>query len=145
MMNTLDLQAAVEAYFVAFDGAFASFLPCDDALCALERQRTQALVARDMPTLERLHASAYQLITPTGKVFSRERYLGTVAAQPFYAAWDVRSAIAVRRSPGMALLRYQARISFPSGRVVDCWHTDSYEAFGGQWQAVWSQATACTP
>jgi hypothetical protein len=73
-------------------------------------------------------------------VFNRERYLTAVATRPFYANWDA-GAIEVRRTAHMAIVRYQARLEFPSGRVVNRWHTDSYEKHGEQWQAVWSQAT----
>jgi len=115
-------------------------VPAADFFRALERERTQALVAQDMDTAERLHASDYQLITPSGKVFNREDYLAAIAAGPFYAKWDI-GTIDVRRSPAIAIVRYQARLEFPSGNAVTCWHTDSYELRGGQWQAVWSQAT----
>ena len=114
--------------------------PTPEYFCELEACRTRALVEQDMPTLERLHAPEYQLITPSGTVFTRERYLAAVAAEPFYAKWEL-GAIEVRLSANMALLRYQAKLQFPSGRVVVCWHTDSYERRGQQWQAVWSQAT----
>lgn len=108
---------------------------------ALELRRTQALVARDMVTLEALHAPDYQLITPAGKVFSRQAYLDAIRAEPFYAAWEA-DAMSVRTSAQMAIVRYQARLRFPSGREVVCWHTDSYERRPAGWQAVWSQATA---
>lgn len=111
-----------------------------DDFRALERRRTQALVDRDLPLIERLHAPDYQLITPDGRVFSRARYLAAIADAPFYAGW-AHGEMQVRLSPGMALLRYPATISFPSGKVVRCWHTDSYERIGGDWLAVWSQAT----
>lgn len=114
--------------------------PDADAFRALETQRTQAIVARDMPTIERLHAPEYELITPPGRVFSRERYLSMIAAEPFYASWE-HGPMKVRVSPGMAAVRYRARITFPSGKVVDCWHTDLYELRGDTWMAVWSQAT----
>ncbi len=107
----------------------------------LERRRTQALVARDMAAVEQLHAPDYELITPAGVVFSRERYLALVAEAPFYTAWEMRE-VRVQATAEMAVLRYQARLHFPSGKVVHCWHTDSYALRGGQWQAVWSQATA---
>jgi hypothetical protein len=108
--------------------------------CALEARRTQALVDRDLATLEALHAPEYQLITPSGKVFSREAYLGAIRSEPFYAAWGAEP-MSVRLSEHMAIVRYQALLTFPSGRVVRCWHTDSYERRSAGWQAVWSQAT----
>ena len=111
---------------------------------ALEARRTRALVDRDVQALEELHAPEYQLITPTGRVFSREAYLGAVKAEPFYAAWDLES-MSFRISATMAVVRYKARLQFPSGRVVVCWHTDSYELRVQGWQAVWSQATEIPP
>lgn len=108
---------------------------------ALEERRTLALVQRDPATLEALHAPEYQLITPAGRVFTREAYLGRVRAAPFYAAWEVLGEMSFRLSAPMAIIRYKARIRFPSGRVFVCWHTDSYELRASGWQAVWSQAT----
>jgi hypothetical protein len=115
-----------------------------DHLRDLEHLRTRALVERDMAVIERLHAPAYQLITPSGVVFSRERYIAALASGPFYSKWEV-GTIDVRLSTEMALLRYQATLHFPSSRVVVCWHTDSYERHGLHWQAVWSQATEVKP
>jgi len=97
-------------------------------------------VDRDLTTLEALHAPDYQLITPSGKVFSREAYLSAIESGPFYSGWEVGEMI-IRRSPQMAIVRYKARLCFPSGRVLVCWHTDSYERGAQGWQAVWSQAT----
>ena len=106
----------------------------------LELRRTRALVERDMETLNALHAPEYELITPAGKVFDRKSYLAAIESEPFYAAWEV-GEMAFRVSPSMAIVRYKARLTFPSGRVVTCWHTDAYENRAGLWQAVWSQAT----
>lgn len=111
---------------------------------ALETARTRALVARDLPALERLHAPEYQLITPAGRVFTRQQYLAAVAEAPFYAGWEM-GELQVRVAADMALLRYPATLTFPSGRVLVCWHTDSYERREGGWQAVWSQATEIRP
>jgi len=122
----------------------ADHAPTKAFFLALEIQRTRALIARDMETIERLHAPEYQLITPSGRTFTRERYLSILASQTFYAGWDVGS-IDARLSAEMALIRYQATLRFPSGRVVTCWHTDSYEKRGNRWQAVWSQATEVLP
>lgn len=36
---------------------------------------------------------------------------------------------------------YPAKLGFPCGGVVECWHTDVHELRAGDWQAVWSQAT----
>jgi hypothetical protein len=111
-----------------------------DFFRTLEVRRTRALVERDMEEVERLHAPEYQLITPAGRTISRARYLELIRAEPFYAAWD-QGAMEVRTSAEMAVVRYRAKITFPSGRVVDCWHTDTYELRASAWLAVWSQAT----
>jgi hypothetical protein len=116
-------------------------VPGEEFFRVLEARRTRALVERDLATFEELHAPEYQLITPAGKVFSREAYLGAIRAEPFYAAWEAEGAMSVRHSAHMAVVRYQAKLRFPSGRVVICWHTDSYELRAQGWQAVWSQAT----
>jgi len=106
----------------------------------LEACRTRAIVERDLGTIERLHAPEYQLITPTGRTYSRARYLEMIKAEPFYAAWE-HGPIEVRASAEMAVVRYQAKITLSSGRIVECWHTDTYELRASAWQAVWSQAT----
>ncbi len=111
-----------------------------DTLRAIEHSRIQALVQRDMAVLEQLHAPEYQLITPAGRVFTRELYLAAIEAGPFYTGWET-GEMQVRVSARMAVLRYEARLAFASGNTVHCWHTDHYELRGGQWQAVWSQAT----
>ena len=118
--------------------------PDADFFRALEVERTGAIVARDMAAIERLHASDYELISPPGRVMTRERYLSLIAAEPFYAKWE-HGAMRVRLSEGMAAVRYQAKITFPSGKVVDCWHTDVYELQASAWKAVWSQATELPP
>ena len=107
---------------------------------ALEVRRTRAIVERDLEEIERLHAPEYQLITPAGRTFSRTRYLELIKAEPFYSRWE-HGPMDVRTSAEMAVVRYQARIAFPSGRVWECWHTDTYELREGEWLAVWSQAT----
>lgn len=115
-------------------------VPTEEFFRALEHRRTRALVARDLATLEALHAPQYQLITPSGKVFSREAYLGAIEAEPFYAGWEL-GPMSFRVTADMAVVRYTAQLRFPSGREVVCWHTDSYERRSQGWQAVWSQAT----
>ena len=114
----------------------------DDYFRDLERTRTQSLVTQNMALATKLHAPEYQLVTPGGRTFSRDGYLGEIAAGTLrYVKWEI-GAMQVRTSPAMAIIRYQARLEFPSGNVVTCWHTDSYELQDGVWLAVWSQATA---
>ena len=119
--------------------------PSEDFFRGLEERRTRALVECDLATLETLHAPEYQLITPTGRVFTRGAYLAAFRDKPFYAAWEIVSEMGFRLSPQMAIVRYQARIQFPSGRVFLVWHTDSYELRAPGWQATWSQATEAAP
>lgn len=114
--------------------------PPEEFFRTLELRRTRALVERDLATLEELHSPDYQLITPAGKIFSREAYLGAIKTEPFYAGWLVGD-MSFRISAQMAVVRYKAQLRFPSGREVVCWHTDSYERRTQGWQAVWSQAT----
>ena len=118
--------------------------PDADFFRALEVTRTQAIIARDMEAIERLHAPEYELISPPGRVMSRERYLSLIAAEPFYTKWE-HGSMRVQASIGMAAVRYQAKLTFPSGSVVECWHTDIYELRAGSWVAVWSQATKLPP
>jgi hypothetical protein len=111
-----------------------------DFFRALEAERTRAIVARDLEAIRKLHAPEYELITPAGRVFAMERYLSLIEAAPFYANWE-HGPMEVRVGKEMAVVRYQARLTFPSGNVVACWHTDTYELRAGEWVAVWSQAT----
>ena len=111
-----------------------------DDFARLERERTRAIVARDMEAIEQAHAPEYELVTPAGRVLSRARYLELIAEAPFYSAWE-HGSMQVRASSTMGAVKYQARLTFPSGKVVECWHTDIYELRGSVWQAVWSQAT----
>jgi Domain of unknown function (DUF4440) len=107
---------------------------------ALEVERTQALVDRDVEKIRRLHAPDYELISVPGRVMSLERYLSLMAQDVFYARWE-HGPMRVQVSQAMAAVRYQATITFPSGKVVECWHTDIYAFQSGAWRAVWSQGT----
>ena len=98
------------------------------------------MVERDLEAIEALHAPDYQLISPAGRTFSRARYLEMIKSAPFYAAWE-HGPIEVRVTAEMAVVRYQATITFPSGKFVHVWHTDTYELRESSWLAVWSQAT----
>ena len=129
----------------------AGFAQPEDFFRHLEHTRIQALLTRDMPTLWTLHAPHYQLITPSGTTFTRQRYLGMIeSGQMAYAVWQVQQVqqvqqaqpMQVRVTDHMAIVRYQALLGFASGNRFLCWHTDSYELHAGAWWAVWSQATA---
>lgn len=115
----------------------------------LEASRIHALVTADLERLRQLHAVDYQLITPSGRTFTRERYLRLIETRDLrYLRWEP-GPMAVRASERMAIVRYQVTLQVGSadgaGTPRHCWHTDSYELIDGRWQAVWSQATGIDP
>ena len=114
--------------------------PDENFFKALEVKRTRALVDRDVEKIRQMHAPDYELISVPGRVMSLERYLALMAQDVFYAKWE-HGPMRVQVSPSMAAVRYQAEITFPSGKVVHCWHTDIYALHAGVWRAIWSQAT----
>lgn len=111
----------------------------------VERSRLRALVERDIPLATSLHAPDFQLVTPTGSTYDRERYLGEVASGALrYLRWDPGPMV-VRHFADGAALRYRAELQVDSGTgavTLHCWHTDVYEWRDRRWQVVWSQATA---
>ena len=113
---------------------------------ALAVMRDRALVDADMPALEKIHASDYQLITPDGTVLSRADFLNSVASGDLnYLTFRAISPIRVRLLGDAAAVRYESHIDIVVrgfGRIAsDNWHTDLYERRSGHWQVVWSQAT----
>jgi hypothetical protein len=117
-----------------------------EQLRAIEHERLRALVEADVPLASRLHAEDFQLINPMGGSFSKDDYLGAIAAGEIdYLSWEP-GTIEVRVFGDAAVIRYQAELQIrvkampgaPSGRF---WHTDLYEKRNGSWQVVWSQAT----
>jgi hypothetical protein len=117
-----------------------------DLIRSTERERLRALVQADTVVARRLHADDFQLINPFGGSLSKDQYLGGIASGVIdYLVWEPDS-IAVRVYGPAALIRYQSQLEIvvqgqriPRARY---WHTDSYEKRNGQWQVVWSQATA---
>jgi len=104
-----------------------------------------ALVERNVELAGPLHAADFQLITPVGMTFSKDQYLGAIAAGMLtYNAWDPLQ-IEVRLYENVAALRYQSsmEVTFGPRHIprAQYWHTDLYEKRGGTWQVVWSQAT----
>lgn len=119
-----------------------------DHIRRLERSRLRALVAADMALASPLHAPDFQLITPGGAAFSRGQYLGKIAQGTLrYLRWEPDAEMAVRVSgQNSAAIRYQATLAFEGSAPFRCWHIDTYERNAqGQWQVVWSQATAIKP
>jgi hypothetical protein len=120
--------------------------PATELLPDTERRRLRALVSADTVTAAPLHAEDYQLITPNGSALTKDGYLGAIASGRLrYQVFEPVSEIAVLDGTDLAVLRYQARISFDDGPGITCWHTDCYRLRDGTWQAVWSQATMITP
>jgi hypothetical protein len=117
-----------------------------DDVRSAEQERQNALVTGNIEVARQLHAEDFQLVTPLGAVFSKEEYLGAVAAGILhYLAWDLDSPIDVRMYHDVALIRYRAQVEievqgqgYPRTPV---WFTDAYERRDGQWQIVWSQGT----
>lgn len=111
----------------------------------LERKRLQALIAADLASCERLHASDYELIPPGGGRLSRADYLGNIASGDIhYIVFEPAGEVRLRLYERAAIVRYQARIIGEFSGTRDeglFWHTDSYEFRDGRWQVVWSQAT----
>ena len=112
----------------------------------VERARLRALVAGDIRAASELHAPDFQLVTPVGHVLSKDAYLQAIATGDIdYVEWEP-GPIDVRIHGNAAVIRYRATLEviFKHHRVprASYWHTDTYENADGQWQAVWSQATA---
>lgn len=111
-----------------------------------EHERIRALLNGDMEAARQLHADDFQLVAPIGVVFSKEQYLGAVAAgDVHYLVWELDSPIDVRLYGEVALIRYRSQIEivvqgqkYPRARY---WFTDAYERHDGRWRIVWSQGT----
>lgn len=117
-----------------------------EAIRAIQRERSAALLAGDVPTARRIHADDFQLVTPLGAVFSKEQYLGAVGAGIIkYLAMELDSPVDVRLYDGVALARYRAEIEVEVQgqryQRAGYWFTDAFERREGCWQIVWSQGT----
>jgi hypothetical protein len=100
-----------------------------------------------MAVADPLHAEDFQLIPPTGNSLSKADYLGAIAAGDHkYHVFEPATEIDVRVSDTIAVIRYRSRLEIVDHGVIrplaSYWHTDHYELRAGQWQIVWSQATA---
>jgi hypothetical protein len=117
-----------------------------DSIREFERLRLEALVTGDLTAANLLHADDFQLITPSGRLLSKQDYLGGVASGHLnYRLWEIDSEIEVRLYGDVALIRYRSQLHMSldggEGEQRPFWHTDSYERRDGCWQVVWSQAT----
>lgn len=139
-MSRMPRRRAAKAHYPCAVGSAAELLP------DIERRRLRALVSADMATAGPLHAEDYWLVTPAGSGLTKDGYLGAVASGEIgYRVFEPVSEITVLAGADLAVLRYQARISFDDGPGFVCWHTDCYRLTDETWQVVWSQATAIRP
>ncbi len=90
----------------------SSFTSSDaDAVRSVAHERSSSLITGNMEVARQLHAEEFQLVTPLGAVFSKEEYLGAVAAgQLHYLAIELDSPIDVRMYDDVALVRYRSQI-----------------------------------
>jgi len=116
-----------------------------DQLRQIECERLRALVDGDLEVAGRLHADDFELITPSGAVWTKDRYLKALASgEHDYRLWEPEAEIDVRHYGDAAVVRYPARVevTFQGQRQsLRTWHTDVYELRDGEWQVVWSHAT----
>jgi Domain of unknown function (DUF4440) len=135
------------------------FIPCStlrsepppqseaETIRATERERLKSLVEANMDVARKLHADDFQLVNPFGETYSKEQYLSGIASGRLdYLVWEPVSSIEVRLYGEGAVIRYQSKLQIivdgEKTPLMRYWHTDSYEKRKGQWQIVWSQATA---
>ena len=107
---------------------------------ATERQRLKALLEDNYDVANKLHAEDFELINPAGEVLSKEGYIDSGGAFT-YTKWKPVSPIRVRVHGDSAVIRYESDLEI-NGSGGHTWHTDLYEKRDGQWQIVWSHATA---
>lgn len=112
----------------------------------LELTRLRAVVTADRNRLERLHANAFVLCTPSGELWDRATYLdGLVSGRIDYRRFEPTSAVEVMASPTLAVVRYRSAIDLVvddrAEAHLECWHLDVYTVESGLWRCTWSQAT----
>jgi len=102
-----------------------------------------------MDEAEALHAPDFELVHPSGGVWSRQQYLGGIATGEIdYRRFEAVSDIDVMADGHLAVLRYRSVIDIAvkgqAAGTLECWHVDCYrrDPHGGHWQVRWSQATA---
>jgi Domain of unknown function (DUF4440) len=115
----------------------------------IERERLRCLVDARVDDAHALHAADFELVTPSGAVWSREHYLGGIASGDInYRRFEAVSNIDVMVDGDLAVLRYRSAIDIAvKGQEpgpLECWHLDCYRraANSAPWQVRWSQATS---
>ncbi len=113
----------------------------------IEKERLQSLIDADMMAADRFHSDDFELVSPSGRVYTKEQYLGGISSGIFdYQVFEPVSDIQVKVHVGAAVLRYRSTIEITVGEQsyppASYWHISSLELRDGQWQVVWSQSTA---
>lgn len=122
--------------------------PAGKRLRDIERQRLRSLVEVRVAEADALHAADFELVHPSGGVWTRERYLGGVASGDInYRRFDAVSKIEVMVDGNLAVLRYRSLIDIAvqgqEAGLLECWHLDCYRRDDvGRWRVRWSQATS---
>jgi len=114
-----------------------------------ERRRLRCLVDARVDEADGLHAADFQLVHPSGGVWTKEQYLGGIASGDIdYRRFEAVSDIDVMVDGAVAVLRYRSLIDIAvRGQrpgLLECWHLDCHRRDGadGRWQVRWSQATS---
>lgn len=96
-----------------------------------------------------LHAPDFQLVHPSGGVWSRDQYLAGIASGHInYRRFEAVSPIDVMADRDLAVLRYRSLIDIAvAGQrpgELECGHLecDWRDGSGASWQVRWSQATS---
>ena len=122
-------------------------VPSDaDELKAIEREKLAAFVAKDVETLQRIHARDFQLVNPAGQELNRDDYLNGIAQGYItYSRWEPESQIQAVVYGDGAVLRYRAQVEVSvQGEAQPAqhfWQIEVYEKRSDGWQTVFSQAT----
>jgi hypothetical protein len=120
----------------------------EEELANLERRRLRSLVEVRVEEADALHAPDFQLVNPSGGVWSKEQYLGGIASGRIdYRRFEAMSDIEVLVDGVLAVLRYRSAIEIAvegqEAGLLECWHLDCYRRDDdGRWRVRWSQATA---
>jgi ketosteroid isomerase-like protein len=146
LMLTGALIAALVAIGIALAARGSDNKAETDQVRKVDESLRQALVAGDVGTVDRILATGFQLVDPSGDRESRDTYLRAVTSGALeYQRFDAISPVAVRISGDVAVVSYESQLSVSAGAdhlEHKAWHTHVYEKQDGQWRQVWSQATA---
>jgi hypothetical protein len=120
-----------------------------DQIRSIERRRLRCLVEADVAGADALHAPDFELVHPSGGVWSKAEYLGGIATGEInYRRFEAVSHIEVVVGDTLAVLRYRSLIDIAvqgqEAGLLQCWHLDCYQRDldSGDWRVRWSQATS---